>query len=291
MGILLGLTKFKISIFSTLSAITGFVLSKSGVSMEMIPISVGVFLLASGSSALNQFQEREYDQWMERTRNRPIPSKRLTPILALQISLLLLFSGGLILLYGTNKTALLLSAFAVSWYHFVYTPLKRITGFAIIPGAIIGAIPPMIGWISGGGQLHDPKILFISFFFYIWQVPHCWILQFNFRRDYEKVGFPTLTQIFTQSQFDRILLIWLLSIGASCFLIPMFGLLKSPLIFGGLFSIGGGLLWKVYRNIITRDQGWDGPTIFRAINIYIFLVMVCFLLGRLIFDKIHYFLF
>jgi protoheme IX farnesyltransferase len=291
MRVLFELTKFKISIFLTLSTMTGFILARSGVSIKIIPMLAGVFLLASGSCGLNQFQEREYDQRMERTRTRPIPSKRITPIVALKISLLLILLGGVIIFNGTNGIAFALSVFALVWYHFVYTPLKKVTAFAVIPGALIGSIPPVIGWISGGGQLSDPPILFLSFLFYIWQVPHCWILQCHFGKDYEKGGFPTLARTFTPSQFGRILFIWVFSMGASCFLIPIFDLLRSPVILGGLFSIGGGLLWKSYKILISRHQGWNGPAIFRTINIYLFLILTGLLLDRFLSDQIHCFLF
>ncbi len=291
MKILLEFTKFKISVFLTLSAITGFILARSEISIEIIPMVIGVFLLASGSCGLNQFQEREYDQRMDRTKGRPIPSKRITPIFALKLSLFLILLGGFIIFYWTNWIAILLCAFALIWYHFIYTPLKRITAFAVIPGALIGTIPPIIGWTFGGGDLWDPKILILSFLFYIWQVPHFWILQFQFRKDYEEVGYPTLIRLFNQYQFNRILFVWLFSTGITCFLVPMFGLLKTPVISGGLFSVGGGLLRSAYKILISRHQGWNHRTISRAINLYILLIMVCFLLDRLIFGQIHYFLY
>jgi hypothetical protein len=88
----------------------------------------------------------------------------------------------------------------VLWYNGVYTFLKRKSPFAAIPGAVIGAIPPAIGWICGKGALSfDPQILALSFFFFIWQVPHFWLLLLNFGRDYEKAGFPSLTRIFNSA--------------------------------------------------------------------------------------------
>jgi protoheme IX farnesyltransferase len=280
-NILLELTKIRISLFATLSASVSFILANPSISKEIILLSAGVFFLACGSCALNQYQERENDQLMERTRGRPIPSKRLNPKNALKIALSLIFSGVFILLFGTNWVAFGLGAFAVFWYHGIYTPLKKRTPFAVIPGALIGAIPPMIGWVSGGGQLHDPQILAISFLFYIWQAPHFWILLFNFGRDYEKGGFPSLERVFTQAQFKRVLFLWIFATGVTCFMIPLFGILQSPLMIGGLFGIGGWLLWKACRFLRGRPRESHVQSIFRAVNIYVLWVMVCFGLDSL----------
>jgi protoheme IX farnesyltransferase len=275
-NILLELTKFRISLFATLSATVSFMLANQGISREIILPTAGVFFLACGSCALNQYQERENDRLMKRTQGRPIPSKRLNPRTALKISLPLLFLGALILLSGTNGIAFGLGAFAIFWYHAIYTPLKKRTPFAVIPGALVGTIPPMIGWVSGGGHLHDPQILAISFLFYIWQAPHFWILLFNFGRDYEKGGFPSLDRVFTQAQFRRILFLWIFATGVTCFMIPLFGILKSSLMIGGLFGIGGWLLWKAYRFLRGQPRESHVQSIFKAVNIYILWVMVCF---------------
>ena len=165
--IILELTKYRISLFATFSASAGFILAKQGLSGEIIMPIIGVFCLASGSCALNQYQERENDQRMKRTEGRPIPSRKLLSSTALKISLSLLFLGVLILFIGTNWIALGLGAFALFWYNGVYTPLKRKTAFAVIPGALIGSIPPMLGWVSGGGYLFGPKILAVAFFFFL----------------------------------------------------------------------------------------------------------------------------
>jgi len=165
--IILELTKFRISLLATFSASAGFILAKQGLSGEIIMPIIGVFCLASGSCALNQYQERENDQRMKRTEGRPIPSRKLLSSTALKISLSLLFLGVLILFIGTNWIALGLGAVALFWYNGVYTPLKRKTAFAVIPGALIGSIPPMLGWVSGGGYLFGPKILAVAFFFFL----------------------------------------------------------------------------------------------------------------------------
>jgi protoheme IX farnesyltransferase len=184
----------------------------------------------------------------------------------------LIFSGSLIVSYGGLVT-LALSLFAVLWYNGVYTYLKRKTAFAAIPGALIGAIPPALGWVSGGGSILDSRIWGISFFFFIWQVPHFWLLFLNFSTDYEKAGLPSLTKIFSAEQLRRIIFLWMLSAAISSLIIPLFGLVSFHSTF---FLLLAATLWLVWNglNFLTSDSG--GASLrgtFIKLNIYAFFVI------------------
>jgi protoheme IX farnesyltransferase len=186
----------------------------------------------------------------------------------------------MILYYGSNRVALALGLFAVFWYNGVYTPLKTRTAFAVIPGAFIGAMPPAIGWFSGGGGLNS-QILVLSFFFFIWQVPHFWILLLNFRRDYEKVGIPALTRIFPPAQFSRIIFVWIFATAVACLMIPLFGIVESQAIIGGLMITGAWLIWKAGKFLISHNHPGSFKLAFYTINQYILLVMVLLTLDTL----------
>ena len=280
--ILLELTKFKISLFSTLSTFSGFILARRGLSVDFIFPILGVFLLASGACALNQYQERNHDPLMERTHSRPIPSKKLSPSTALKISLGLLFFGSILLYIGTPWSAVGLGLFAVFWYNGVYLFLKRKSAFAAIPGALIGAIPPLIGWISGKGFFSlDPQILAVSFFFFIWQVPHFWLLLLNSGRDYEKAGLPSLTRIFSAAQLSRITFIWIFATSTACMMIPLFGIVESNAIHGGLFFIAFWLVWKSLKLLTFNRHPSSLPSAFKTINSYALLVVVLITLDHL----------
>ena len=282
-NILLELTKFRISLFSTLSTFTGFILARQGLSGDVIFPLWGVFLLASGSCALNQYQERKNDQLMERTKGRPIPSKKLSPSTALKISIGLLLSGSILLYVGAHGSALLLGLFAMFWYNGVYTPLKRKSPFAAIPGALIGAIPPLIGWVSGKGLFSlDPQILAISFFFFIWQVPHFWLLLLNSGRDYEKAGLPSLTKIFSSAQLRRITFMWIFATAAACMIIPLFGIVESHVIHGSLFLVAFWLMWKSLKLLSGHPHPSSSQFIFKTINSYAVLVIILLTLDHLI---------
>jgi protoheme IX farnesyltransferase len=281
-NILLELTKSRISLFSTLSTFAGFILARRGLSSDMILPILGVFLLASGSCALNQYQERQNDHLMERTQGRPIPSKKLSPSTALKISIGLLSFGSILLYFGAHWSALGFGLFAVLWYNGVYTFLKRKSAFAAIPGALVGAIPPVIGWISGKGFFSlDPQILAISFFFFIWQVPHFWLLLLNFGREYEKAGLSSLTRIFTSAQLSRITFIWIFATAAACMMIPLFGIVKSHTIQGGLWVAAFWLMWKSLRLLTAKGRKFSLPFTFKTVNSYAVVVMILLTLDNL----------
>ena len=282
--ILFELTKFRISCLSTFSAFAGFVLAHRNLSGEMISPLLGVFFLASGSCALNQYQEREDDRRMKRTQGRPIPSKRLSPSTALKISFSLLGLGALILYSGAKGSALGLGLFAVFWYNGIYTYLKRKTSFAVIPGALIGSIPPVIGWISGKGHpVFDPQILALSFFFFIWQVPHFWLLLLNFEKDYETSRFPSLTKLLSRPQLSRITFAWIFATAVTCVTIPLFGIVESKTIYGGLFLMGFWLIWKSSKLLLIHCKEVSFQFTFKTVNSYALLVMVLLVLDHLIF--------
>ncbi len=279
--ILLELTKFKISLFAALSTFTGFILAHQELSGKIFLPVMGVFLLACGSCALNQYQERHHDRLMERTQNRPLPSEKLHPLTGLGISLSLLLLGFFILHYGANQMVLGMGIFAIFWYNGFYTPLKRKTAFAVIPGAMVGGIPPLMGWVSGGGYFLDPKILAISFFFFMWQVPHFWLLLLNFGKDYENAGFPSLTQIFTSAQLRRITFMWIFATAVTCVVIPLFGVVESYEINGSLFAAGFWLVWKTLRSLTDQSREFPFRFNFKVINTYVLLVMFLFTLDKL----------
>lgn len=132
--VLIDLTKLKISVLSTMSGATGHVIFCRGVNPGIITVSLGILLLAMGACAMNQFQDRAFDARMERTRHRPIPSGAMKPATAFAIAAFLDIAGFLLLWLVHNLTAALIGLFAVLWYNGIYTYLKRVWAFAVVPG-------------------------------------------------------------------------------------------------------------------------------------------------------------
>ncbi len=273
---LLELVKVRIAVLSTASAVTGWLLASRSFSLAMLPSIAGVFMLAAGAGALNQFQERDLDALMHRTMRRPIPSGRMRASTALVISILLIMLGALCL--ASNPVALLLGVFTVLWYNGVYTPLKRVSAFAAIPGGVVGSVPPMIGWTAAGGDVFDPRILAVAFFFFVWQVPHFWLLLLRIGDDYARAGLPTLTRVFTRRQLARIIYVWMIATAVACVSMPMFGVASPAWAFVGLAAASVWLGW--HATTMVRSHG--EVLAFHQINVYALLVITLLSLSVLV---------
>lgn len=245
-GILLELTKFRITSFVTLTTFLGYILFKQRIEIDLIGLLLGVLLLSGGAAIFNHFQERKFDILMERTKSRPIPSARVRASTAFILGFVYSLGGLLILYYGFGIISAILGLIALFWYNLLYTPLKRKFALAIIPGSLVGSIPPMIGWVAAGGYVFDPAILMIAFFFFIWQIPHFWLLMLFFDEDYKKAGFPTLTQYFDKEQILRITFVWMIALAIATLIMPIFQLTKSDLVNYGLIITA---IWFIYYSI------------------------------------------
>ena len=285
----LELCRMKISLFSALSAASGFLLASAEFSTAILLLISGVFLLACGSSAFNQIQERDIDAVMERTRNRPIPSKRIKPLHAFYLSMMLMFSGIIALFIAGSFYVSLLGISAVLWYNGLYTYLKRETAFAVIPGALVGVIPPAIGWVLGGGVLKDPRLLALCFFFFMWQVPHFWILLLNYGKEYERAGLPSLSGIFSRKQLVRIITQWVFATVVSCLFISLYGLVRSSLMTFFIFSASLWCFWQGIK-LMGMDEagGRNSQALFRRINYYMLLVILFVSFDRMTYAWMEY---
>lgn len=278
----LELCKLRISLFSALSAATGLVLSAHRTWSGMLSLTCGVFLLACGACALNQYQDRDIDAIMPRTAGRPLPSGRIKPAMALNFALALICSGSLVLLTFSTTAAVCLGLFAVLWYNGVYTALKRRTAFAVVPGSLIGAVPPAMGWVSGGGALADHRLVAVCFFFFMWQAPHFWLLLMDRAEEYKKAGLPSPAELFSKSQLRRILFIWISAAAVSVLFIPMEGVVQNQGI--GLFLVGTSfwLAWNGFKVLRGEEKDAGCIVAFRRINVFVLIVMLLLSLDKLV---------
>jgi len=266
--------KVRISSLATITMIAGYVLARGEVTWPLAAVTVGVFLVAFGSSGLNQIQERDVDAIMERTCGRPLPSRRSSLTYAVAVSVLCLVSGALVVLAGSNAAAMGLALAAAAWYNGVYTPLKRVTAFAAVFGGVVGAIPPVIGWVAGGGWALDARILAVAFFFFMWQVPHFWLfLLSSCGEDYEKAGLPSMTRTFSSEQISRITFMWIIGTAAACLMMPLFGVIDEPWVNVGFLAAGVWIVWRSVRILHAScgDTGFQHA--FKRINQYACIVV------------------
>jgi protoheme IX farnesyltransferase len=273
---ILELSKVKITFAVSLTTITGYVLASGQFDAGLILPTIGIFLLACGSSALNHYQEKDKDAQMERTKQRPIPSGRISATGALLVGLSLSIAGSVLIYYGSNFLALQLALLALIWYNFIYTPLKKRTAFAVVPGSVIGALPPLVGWVAGGGSLADPRALIIAFFFFIWQVPHFWLLLLKYGKEYEEAGFPSLTSIYSEKQIKYTTFIWTMATGVTALMLPVFGIVNSLFFSIGTLLASGWLIIQFFRLLRLNDEQFNPGFYFMKIN-YFVLMMIIFL--------------
>lgn len=273
------LTLFRppIALMTAVSALAGYALHPSRPEPAVAALLLaGIGLLAAGCSALNQVQERDVDARMERTRRRPVASGRLSVRAGLALALAPA-AGGLLLLAATGGTAAGLGAFALLWYNGVYTPLKRRTPFAVLPGAVCGALPPLIGWAAAGGHPGDFRIVLLAGLLCLWQIPHFWFFALKHREDFQRAGLPTVFSRFTPRQIQRLALVWVLSLACATLLLPAFGLLQHPAarLLGATAAVGlaGGAGLKLFVGRAETPRGEP----FVRLNLALLLILTSLL--------------
>lgn len=274
------LSKLTISFSVALSALTGYVLKAQEINIELLLPVIGVFFLSAGSAALNHIQERRFDALMERTLSRPLPSGEVSIRTALLFSLLLIILGS-VLLFMSNFYAFLLGILALVWYNLIYTNLKRKTAFAAVPGAIIGAIPPIIGWVAAGGKILDYYILVVAFFFFIGQIPHFWLILLKYGKEYEIAGFASLTKIFNEVQIERLTFTWIVAVAVSSLLFPLAKIMTSTFTIISLFLISTLLILSFSNNIFSNKNTFKFGRAFFHLNLYFLLLMFLLIISAL----------
>jgi heme o synthase len=268
---LLTLTRYRVSAAVTFSAFASSVMCRRGFSwMDILPLS-GILLLAAGSSALNQYQERDLDAMMPRTMRRPLPAQEITPSSALMVAWFLIVGGLSLILAGGHTSTACLGLFNILWYNGIYTNLKKTTAFAVVPGALTGAVPILMGWTAAGGSMFDPLPMFLAFFIFLWQVPHFWLLALIYEDDYRKAGFPLLSGVFSMNVQKRIIFSWLAAASVSTIFLILFRLVTQPLIVDLIIALNVlVMIYSVYNLFIHKPEQFR--MLFLVANLFMFAV-------------------
>lgn len=172
----LELGKLHLSLYIALSAIFGFAAGAGVLHDGALFVGGSVFLLAAGAGVLNNIQDREYDRFFVRTCGRSLPSGRVKMLHAAALASLLILCGAGGLLSYAGTLPFFLGIAAIICYNVLYTPLKKITFSAMIPGSLCGMIVPAIGWTAAGGHLFDPVLLAVMAVFGTWQMAHFFVI-------------------------------------------------------------------------------------------------------------------
>ncbi len=188
------ITKAGLAISVVFSSLAGYLLGVPSYQelsvLSLLMLAVGGYCMVGASNAFNQVIEKDLDALMDRTKNRPVASGRMSANQALFVASLLTIIG-LILLYKINPKSAMFGAISIFLYTSVYTPLKTSTPLSVFVGAFPGAIPFMLGWVAATGSFGiEAGTLFLIQFF--WQFPHFWAIGWFLFEDYEKAGFYML---------------------------------------------------------------------------------------------------
>ncbi|GAA5131816.1 protoheme IX farnesyltransferase [Luteolibacter yonseiensis] len=185
------LMKVRLNFFVLITTFVGFLLYSLGAGMDwmrLLHTLLGTAAAAFGSAAFNQLMEVDLDARMKRTADRPLPSRRMDPLVAFGIGWVLSAIGIIHLAVQVGHLAAYLAAATVAVYVFAYTPMKRLSSTNTLVGAVTGAIPPVIGWVGAGGAVGwEAWFLFGLLFF--WQLPHFIAINWLCREEYESVGY------------------------------------------------------------------------------------------------------
>lgn len=191
------LTKPRIAVMALFTVAIGYLLAAGSAvdPLVLLHTLIGAGLVAAGGSALNQWLERDTDARMPRTMNRPLPAGRLTPAEVLAFGVLTCAAGLAYLLLAVPYPAAVAAGLTAVFYVAVYTPLKTVTVWNTVVGAVPGALPPVIGWCAARGWdgLPEAAALFLIIFF--WQLPHFLAIAWMYRSDYARGGLRMLPKI------------------------------------------------------------------------------------------------
>jgi heme o synthase len=272
-----------LSISVVFSSLAGYLLATDVIDLKIVTLLViGGYFMVGASNVFNQIIERDLDALMDRTKNRPIPSGRMTVTSAFVLAIILTLAG-LSILYNINERTAMFGAISICLYTSAYTPLKTKTPLSVFVGAIPGAIPFMLGWVAATGKFGiEAGVLFMLQFF--WQFPHFWAIGWFLHDDYQKAGFnmlPTGKRDKGTALQAIIYTVWTVLIS----IVPVFGFtgrLKLSVI-AMILTLGVGC-WFLYYGFSLFKNQTDKAALQLMLSsvVYITLIQIIYVLDKFI---------
>jgi protoheme IX farnesyltransferase len=287
LGAYVALTKPRIIELLLVTTLPTMIVAKRGVPSVglMVATLVGGALAAGGANAINMFVDRDIDQVMHRTRNRPLVTGAVTPPAALIFAISLEVVAFVELWLAVNLLSAVLAVSATAFYVFVYTLwLKRRSSQNIVIGGAAGAVPVLVGWSAVTGSLSwTPVVLFAIIF--IWTPPHFWALAVKYRDDYDAAHVPMLPAVATLRRTSReILLYTILLVAVTLFFAGIADMgalyLVVAAVLGAGFLLMAGRLWQLARH--DRATGRDAMRLFSYSITYLTVLFVAMAVDVLI---------
>jgi protoheme IX farnesyltransferase len=249
---------------------------------NLLIVSTGILFMAISASVLNQIQEAELDMKMNRTHNRPIPAMKISMPRAMFFFLGSLIAGTALIYTAGNLKAVIIGLITILWYNGIYTYSKRLTAFAVVPGAVTGALPPLIGWVAAGGGVWDKSIIFLEFLFFIGQIPHFWLLILKYGEEYKNAGIPNIMDFLNRSQINRLTFTWVVSSVIAALFLCYFEIIQTKLIVGILLIASFYIIWKFSDLIRIQVNSNNSGRYSILLNSYFLLVLLLLIFDRII---------
>ena len=242
------LTKPRIVLLLVITTIPAMMLADGGLPSPWLILAtvVGGSVVAGGANALNMYFDRDIDELMLRTRDRPVPAGQIEPEKAALFGLALALGGFLFLEWTVNLLAAALTLAAFGFYVLIYTVLlKRATSLNIVIGGAAGAMPPVIGWAAVNNELAIPALIMFTIVT-LWTPPHFWALSLNYSRDYERAGVPMLPVVAGPAQTKRQIFAYSLALVVASLLLAFYSD-AGVVYFAAASVLGGGFLYYSLR--------------------------------------------
>jgi len=246
--------------------------------------NLGIALCAGAAAAVNHVVDRNIDEKMARTANRPIAQGRLQPKQAVIFALVTGIAGMVVLLIFTNSLTAWLTLASLVGYAFIYTMfLKRATPQNIVIGGLAGAAPPLLGWVAVTGEIHHNALLLVLIIF-AWTPPHFWALALHRKEEYAKADIPMLPVTHGES-YTKINIMLYTIILVVITILPYLTGLFGWLYLAGSLLLGAGFLWHAVLMLMDKDSGMKT---FRYSIIYLMILFVIMLLDHYLVAPITY---
>src|SRR5579864_8439476 len=250
------LFKIRVTSLVVMTAWTGYFMgaAKSDVpslSLSLFHALLGIGLTSAGAAALNEAVEHEVDARMARTKNRPLPARRMRLSTGFTAGILAVLSGSLYLAFATNALTGFLALATVAAYLGFYTPLKRLSPISTLVGAFPGAMPPLLGWTAIRGKIEVEAVVLFTIVF-VWQFPHFQAIAWLYREDYAAGGIKMLPVV---DQGGRSVVRQMLAYSSVLIpvsLLPSLLHMAGKLYLCGALALGLAFLWFNLRLAITN---------------------------------------
>ncbi|MCS7245399.1 MAG: heme o synthase [candidate division WOR-3 bacterium] len=273
----INIIKPSISLWVSITAFSGSLIAQDSLDIaKSLLISLFVFLSAGGASVLNNYFDRELDKSMERTKNRPIPSGRVSPKFAVVYGILLSLIG-LFGIYYFSIKAFILDLIAIISYSFLYTFLKRRHSISLIVGSIPGALPPSIGYVAIRNEFDITAFILFSILF-LWQPAHFIYLSIFLKKDYSSVNIPVISVVYGEKYAKFLSFIYSISLIPITIILFFVGRFSNAFF---IFILFINFLW-LFANSLYYKNLLREKAMFLLSNFYVLLIFLTMALDRVI---------